>query len=1618
MSENLKAAGIAAGLTPAQQKQIDDFNKALTAHKELSNLPQDVANTVYNQKTPAQQASLTQNFGNEDPTIKQKRGWFGTAWHYTGGAVANALGYAGGHILAGLGNVSDTMTRLYRTGAIAADQGVALFGAGNAWDIANDKGDKVFSPGRIADAKAKWGTDAVDIATRIASGEKPEEIMKSATPDQIKYLMLADPNQMNIPGFGSPEDVKAARANFQDTLDSVNAAKYSPGRFIANILTPGQVEGSGLFYKVVSGTFDAAYRILADPLLIAGKAKRAYDVSKYALEVVVGKGTVAETFAKPNVINFWDQYGTKLDELSKAQSATVKNPEEILRIKKDLQIMAPELGPAVHQSLIKADIPVTNAKTAQAFFENTKQLDEMLKGSVGRQRVIIPRMDPVRKARIAAVTTGRKVFNLDAVGPKLVDNMWFGGATDADGIAKTIIDGKEEFVNTVKASTSSKDVARFSTAYIQQRIDRAKAAFTIAPLFKDDVFDVTAANASDQIYRLAIMVMPKRESKLLAESFNSIEEVGKKKDVYYGLWNTIAEVRGLNTNLPGQQLVRQLTGKNKAVFGFADDPFRDKGAIPSDFNNFVSAPSLRDLDRASSRNGLFQKVMGVANTDLANKMTSAWSFLTLAGPRYAVRNAGEDLMVNLAIGESTWGLAKNRVLSTRINTYLAAAQKAEGKLNWSNNPLGMAMRLVNKKDVNRISGELTALKTKFDETKNTIADLNKKIKALPTGHVDIAVHQAEIANLNKEIQGGLTEQTRQIFARTLTEGRINRFRQSLGMDPMASDEIDLITEQLKHGNLENALDVISESSTNFATGNDYVTRAQDLAKKTGVKVHALEIKPSPQNYVKKPGERAFDVRGVRVQDEASMYAWMSQIGRYANDDLGKIAVANLDDKKEFMVQARKWLETKAGQKYLSDARLSNNMDADQILDLAFEKRVKPLFNKADGSLNTELLNKVRVKDEFGRWQVSGRLSIDDLPTSDADIPSAIIGPTLVPAVDLGEVTSNVMSNGWTFLGLSNARMSRQPMVLQEMVKVRREMRDTGFEDKWIEAHIKGIDPTNTTGIAIATDRAKKALATVVEERAVGQILQYVDNPLVRSQLAFSARNFARFYRATEDFYRRMYRVVRYNPEALVKAALTYEGVTHSGWVQKDDQGNDYFVYPGVAPVYNAVQNVLDRLGIANEFKVPFPIEFGANLKMITPSLNPDSMVPTFSGPLAGAAFTTISSLVNIFDPGAADTIKGYALGKYAVDQPILSAIMPAHINRLLSAMNTDERNSQYASAWRKAVTYLEASGHGLPKKYDADGNLIPPTTAEQEAYRVAVKNTTLGVLRVRFALGFFAPASPQVQLKSDMAQWISDNGRASWKQAWNKLLEQYPGDYDAAMAKWVELYPNEVPYTITESERKSIAPLRYAEEAGYFVDQNKDLFKNYPSAGAFLIPHKSGFSWDAYKTMKDMGMIYNKRVDDYLREVQTASDIQTYYQKKDEYESKLTGATVDFERTQLRKEFDQWKSVFFAGRPLVQEELSQGSQKAIDRLKTLDELNNMLAQNLNIAPATEAKLREMSNAYKRYQNERDSYDQFGGSQQLIKSLKEDTVIKLRSLASYNENTQAAYDVLFGRLLGD
>jgi hypothetical protein len=1557
---DFRAAAAAAGLTPAEQKEMEALNKTLSVHRELSNLPQRTAQQAYAQKTPTQQAALKRVAGEEDPVTKPQRGWLGTAWHYTGGAV-----------LAGLSEVSDLTTRAYRAAVIPiAERGELGF----AWTEANDKGDKVFNPGRIEDARTKFGTDRVNVAMRVAAGEKLSEIASSGTESERQLAALAAQNKDDL---------------FQDALDAAQAAKYSPGRQIANLITPADAEGSGFYYRAVSGAFDAAYRVLADPLLLAGKAKRAVDVSRYSLDVVIGGNKVDEVFARPQVQNFWNQYGADLGAYKKAiDSGATK---EAVAIKQRLGALAPEFGDPVIKSFINADVPITNADTARAFFLNAKQVEEMMKGQIGRKRVMIPRLDPLRKARVTTVTTANKVFNLDRIGPKFVDDLYFGGATTDDGIAKAVIDGRETIVNTVKANADAKLTARFSIAQVQYRIDRFKAKFEEIPFFDGGRFDVTSADGAKKVYQYARLVLPKNESKLIAQAFDNAE-VGRKKEIFYGLQSTIADIRGLNVTKEGKVIADQLNSTPKREFAVTDPRTKynpaalpdgeQVGLILSDLDDSVSVLSIRDIDRAASRSGLIQNIAGLAHSDWVEKMTTAWSFLTLAGPRYAIRNATEDLMVHLAIGESPYGLAKARFLDTRLRT---ARQVEEGitKLGKvAENPLGGVIRFVNRKEAK---------------------------------HYTQAIQEAN----------GDVVKIRQITAQALNEGKLNRFYERTGLGKFTADDRKYLQEQILFGDLDNALMDVVEGSKNTFTGIDAFTRTLNFARKNNVRTAELGYDLSNAKVTRAKGAKTYTTMAP-LANEATQVAWIMRIGYYSNDKLGRIAVANLADSDEGAQVAigkiADWLNDAENAKQVAAFRMgergiSNEEHAKRIYDAA-----KQLFVKSkDGKINQDLLSKVRTLDpETGEYRITGKLGLDDLPNNIDDVPDYIVGPQLVPISDTGNYTTSIMEWGWDWLGNANARFSREPMVLAEMIKLRKEFEKTGFEKAFIASYKRGI--TDEAALAKAEFNARTKLAEIVEDRARLQILAYVDNPAVQSQLAFSVRNFARFYRATEDFYRRMYRVVRYNPEAIVKASLTYEGVTHSGWVQYDDQGEPYFIYPGTQYVYRAVQAAMTALGVPAEFKTPFPVEFGAKLKMITPSLNPESAIPTLAGPLSGVSIKVASNLVGIFSPGAADRITTTLLGKYAEDQPMVSAFLPAHVNRIYSAMNQDERDGQYASAMRKAMTYLEAGGHGLVQKYETvNGEQVPIpfSAAELEDYRVRLKNTTLGILGMRVVYGFTAPATAQIQLKSEMADWVRDNGEASFKQTWYGLLDKY-GDYDTAMTEWVKRYPDQMPFTVSESDRSTVAYFRYAQESGDFVDGNEELFKSYPQGAAFLIPHKAGYSWDAYKTMTDMGLRQNKTVADFMREVQTAADMQTYYEKKNDYEENLKSVGTDFERSQLRSEFQNWATVFKAGRPLVQEELAQGGKKAIERMKALNDLQKMLDEKAayKAAPDTANKLRQMMDLYNSYKSNKDQFEAVGGSQFLAQMNKEETIIKMRELSQYNENTLSAYNVLFGRLLGD
>jgi thioredoxin reductase len=763
-----------------------------------------------------------------------------------------------------------------------------------------------------------------------------------------------------------------------------------------------------------------------------------YVIGKYSLEAVTGGKKVAETFAMPNVASFWDNYGAALDRYTKAQS---RSPKEALAAKRELEILAPEYGPEVIRAFQRNQ--VTNAASARAFFENTEEAVAVLAGSVGRKRVIIPRLDAARRARVKFMTEADKVINIDKRAPSFINAM-FGDMPTTDGVSKALIDGKEQIVNLVKG-TGDKGTLRFSGASLGLRLDRFKAKFNIAPLFKDDRFDVTAKDASIQVYRLARIVFTKEDAKMISETFEAITDIGKRKEMFSGLWGNIAEIRGLNLTEAGQLITRRATGKDGKLFGRAGSKDSDIGAITSDFNSTMFAPSIVDIDRAAFRSGWINRAWGTANKELVDKMTGYWSFLTLAGPRYVIRNATEDLMVHLAIGGSPWGLAKSRYLSTRVNTAFEAARKSG---NFTESPLGALMLFINKKESVKYQAQIAKIDADILGARKLMTAKVKELDEAVDETTKIRI-RGEIDELKVTSSRNIVEETRLIMATSFTSGRVNRYRERLGLGPMFEDEAEILAEHLVYGNLDNSVSIVTESAMNFATsGADYITNSTLLARTHGVRNEKLIVEDRRAKKYKSNSNFTNVVIGP--ENESSMLTWLMRIGYYSNDEIGAIAVANLDNKAVAIREILEYMDNNPEFRRLAQLEARGVTDAEHA-EIIYTRAREIFETKRVGKdglkeINIELLDKIRFRNEqTGKMAISGQLGIDDLPKLFDDVPEYAIGPELIPISEAGNITASLVTHGWKWLGMGNGRISREPMVFNEIIAFV-SMKKSGMED--------------------------------------------------------------------------------------------------------------------------------------------------------------------------------------------------------------------------------------------------------------------------------------------------------------------------------------------------------------------------------------------------------------------------------------------------------------------------------------------------------------------------------------------------------------------------------------------
>jgi hypothetical protein len=1606
-NSNLAQAAFRAGVNTSQKRQIDGLAAALKEHQRLTNLPRKYAEDEFSKLPKNQQESLVVLSGSNKPDSEAvNRSWLETAAHYAFAPVKKSVST----IFDVLDLASDSMTRIYRAGRVAAEEDINY---ADAWARAGREGESVFQEDRVSKAISRYGNSYVNVAKRIAAGVNPSVIYAEAQTPQEKQI-ASEAIQSETGEIVDPL--------LRDAVAEMNAAKYSPGRDVANAFLPRDLEGKGPLYSWISGTVDATYRIMFDPTLILGKARKVYlggskalgVTGKYSLQDMVGSSSKVEkyfdtktVFGRKSVEEFWTRYTKAFDEYDKAVIS--RNPEELVRTRKALNDLEPGLDDDFIQTFRKFGKEsrkrpgVYDLDTAKDFLSEANALEMMVYGQPGRRIKLAPRMTPTKAAKVQALTTGRRVFDLDVDGRALLETM---EVSDVDELLATIIGIGDTTAAQAGAATANtikefrKGLKASQPEFWANRIDRIRAKFTPIPgLINDEAFDHTARTAPRDFYRYARMSLGSYHANVFKDIY-AAAPLGQRKQMMKGIQSTLGNLIGLDKTPNGRILLNAIEKDefSGAIFGTLAADGVDPAAINGvsmalyDFqlSQFSRVIGLRDMQRFAARESWHARVLGTQFTNGAENIVDTWTFGTIGGPRFPVRNAIEDYTMAILNGTGVIKTAQSRRLATEIR--VGSGQR----LGFFNK------RLVRRKDVDYFNTRIAAI----DGDPNAIKSL---------------IARGILRESDAEAFVGLSttqkiEQRRIIMAEAILGQKIDDVTNADILEKLPAHIRDFV----KFGDLEGLTRGAGEGAMNAISGLNASSRARELASKNG---KITEIKWNDRVLKPSKGGKPYDKILLDSQQGRLAYSW--NILLRANDDKGRAALEIFDGsiaRDEFIKRYTPMLDSMDLAAYMRFTNADNYTTTDMAG--AVYDDLKNLFSRQDGSINKETLGLIRKETPKGPKIDTNDFNIEDLPTNPLDLPVTVAGPEFIEVVETKNIFSDLKRRGWEWLGNSNARFSREPIVVNNAIRVYDDLSVAGgYADDLVRAYTQGVkDPIARQ---VAEDAARKKVVEVAQELALEQTLAFVDNPALRTQLAWSSRNFARFYRATEDFYRRLYRTVRYNPEAIQKAALTYEGVTHSGAIDRDQNGEGYFIYPGLNPVYEAVYKVLNGFGIGDNFNIPMPIEFGGKLKMLTPSFDPESWLPTFSGPLAAVPMKAIYSLAPSFAKNenfilsrVGKELQGLeraTLGPISSEQSIFQASLPSHVNRLLAVMDRDEREGQYASAVRKAMTYLEAAG------------VSPSSTAtpgELKEYQERLDSAALSILGIRFVFGFFAPASPSINLKSDIADWVRDNGQVNMKSVWNDLINKYAemGDedpYGRAIADWVRDFPKQIPFTINESDPNVIPYFQSSSKAANWIDDNRSLVKKYPQGSAFLIPVSGEFDYDAYSFLQNNGYRQRKLVGDFLQEVSVATDEQLYYQQKQVKDSALEKSFSDRERRVIQDNWEKWSKEYLAARPLLRTEFIQSSEKQIKRESSYKDLKNMLAEP-GLKGDTVNRLRQMVAEYEDYTLAVTTQYNSNTTRDVRTraSFKESIKLRLEDIAGTDTQAVSAFKTLFNRLIGD
>lgn len=560
----------------------------------------------------------------------------------------------------------------------------------------------------------------------------------------------------------------------------------------------------------------------------------------------------------------------------------------------------------------------------------------------------------------------------------------------------------------------------------------------------------------------------------------------------------------------------------------------------------------------------------------------------------------------------------------------------------------------------------------------------------------------------------------------------------------------------------------------------------------------------------------------------------------------------------------------------------------------------------------------------------------------------------------------------------------------------------------------------------AANSAEARLANLAYEKAISDVISMVDNPNVRSNLAVSVRSVGRFYRATEDFQRRSYRLYTKRPlRALMRLRLLQTGLQANGDVYTDEKGDQYIVFPTDALINNAVEPVMRILTGNDMFKVPTFSDLTVKLRLINPSFSPDAGQPALSGPIGAVSMMGVKALLNElpFIPKAwkqegKDIINEWALGDIGKNLDLYTALMPMFQQSILATLPYDELNRQKASATTAAIAAFQAYGYGIPAN----------ATAEQKRkYMNDLKISVWSLLLFRNFAGNISPGQPTLKQTSQLTDAVKRAGISSPKSEfwdlYNGIIRNSNSDlgnlFDLAALTWIGKNPGKSAFLVPTSQKEYKVFINKTNQVKDWAVKNDKFIDTYKEIAWIFSPRSGEYNPDIYNWMQSEGLLSRPDLEKYLLAVQLEEDKINYFSIDKQRDEKLKNTNDIVSRTQAIDEATFKKRMMRAANPDLAADIGESieSQGVLEvRLKTINEALEDPTTPINKMTRTAMRLIVKDiKALQEYSLDVDNRNRFDFT--LTKSeIKERIAAQIKEVGAVNTEVNEASRLIFTPLL--